>query len=80
MGVFSSFLSVVQENVAISAELLGRAGEAGEIEGSLPCKKLVCPRVTGPNSRMGSTGPGKTRQTGLGPQELHTSARPRTIA
>lgn len=33
MGVFSSFLSVVQENVAISAELLGRAGEAGEIVG-----------------------------------------------
>lgn len=26
MGVFSSFLSVVQENAAISAELLGRAG------------------------------------------------------
>lgn len=29
MGVFPSFLSVVQENAAISAELLGRAGEAG---------------------------------------------------
>lgn len=41
MGVFSSFLSVVQENAAISAELLGRAGEAEEMEaeGSLPCKK-----------------------------------------
>lgn len=33
MGVFSSFLSVVQENAAISAELSGKAGETWEIGG-----------------------------------------------
>lgn len=43
MGVFSSFLSVVQENTAISAGLLGRAGEAGEIGGrNQPALQEAC--------------------------------------
>lgn len=62
MGVFSSFLSVIQENAAISAELLGRAGGSrGDWRPGTGCpaRSLSASGASGPCGGMGSAGRGK---------------------